>query len=232
MAAVSGLSASACGVAIVLSAMVMALRWRFAEAMRRPGLLARLTAALVVSALVSTPLLTAFAAYVHYATRSEVIAVEVLMAASVVCCQRHASAPLNASSSCEGLRLAGPPWVLITDPMWGRSRSLPFVISAGLPPPGLPPTVESRMDEQRLPPASLLWFSCPLCSCGGRSAVTRHHDRRRGYRRCPETNRGRWRRHGHAQDGNPRHGRVRLLQGPDGNVLGLCEDNAVAVRSS
>lgn len=79
-----GLSASACGVAIVLSAMVMALRWRFAKAMRRPGLLARLTAALVVSALVSTPLLTAFAAYVRYATRSGVLAVEVLMAASVV----------------------------------------------------------------------------------------------------------------------------------------------------
>lgn len=79
-----GLSASAFGVAIVLSAMLMAVRWRFARTMRRPGLFARFTAAMAVSTLVSTLLLTAFAAFVSYATRPGIIAVEVLMAASVL----------------------------------------------------------------------------------------------------------------------------------------------------
>jgi hypothetical protein len=81
-----GLSASAFGVAIVLSTMLMAVRWRFARIMRRPSMLARLAAALVASALVSTMLLTAFAAHVHYSTRPGAIAVEVLIAASVLAC--------------------------------------------------------------------------------------------------------------------------------------------------
>jgi hypothetical protein len=79
-----GLSASAFGVAIVLSTMLVAVRWRFARIMRRPSMLARLAVALAASALVCTMLLTAFAAHVRYSTSSGAIAVEVLIAAAVL----------------------------------------------------------------------------------------------------------------------------------------------------
>ena len=74
-----GLTASGLGVAIVLAAMLIAVHWRFHRSMRRTGLFIRLSSALAASALVSTALLTAFAAHEQYATTPKILASEVLM---------------------------------------------------------------------------------------------------------------------------------------------------------
>lgn len=64
--------------------------------------------------------------------------------------------------------------MLITEPMWGRSRSLPFRISAGLPPPAYLQPCASRMDQRTIAAGiTSLVLLPPWGLRVGRSAVAR-----------------------------------------------------------
>ena len=61
-----------------------------------------------------------------------------------------------------------------------------------------------------------------------RTPGTGNHDRCRGHRRCPDGDRERRGHHGHAENGDPGHGRIRIFQGSGGQRARPVGDHCLA----
>ena len=88
--------------------------------------------------------------------------------------------------------------------------------------------VTTPVDEQTQMPTEPGAINGGMMQRDDRTPGTGDHDRCRGHRRCPDGDRERRGHHGHAENGDPGHGRIRIFQGSGGQRARPVGDHCLA----